>query len=70
MRIALVPHDGGPHRIVECDPLVYVHVDNAYEDHGELHILDAAAIEDPALTIAVLPGHRFPGFHGSVTDRI
>lgn len=205
MRIVLVPRAGGPHRVVECDPLVYVHVDNAYEDHGdvvldivrhqdfdfltaglknfrtemptlgwptrlritpggtvrvtdypsapaefpthderrtgrehrytylsaqssagenalvkldratdtqrchtfaprlvagepifvpkhhcagedegwiltvvynsgehrtELHILDAAAIEDPALTIAVLPGHHFPGFHGSFTDRI
>ncbi|MEU9806647.1 carotenoid oxygenase family protein [Mycobacterium sp. NPDC050853] len=205
MRIVLVPRRGGPHRIVECDPLVYVHVDNAYEDRGdvvldivrhldfdfltaglkkfrtqaptlgwptrlritqggrvhvtdyptapaefpthderrtghehrytylsaqreadqnmivkldratdtqrghtfapgvvagepifvpknpgaeedegwilavaynsgahrtELHILDAAAIEGPALAVAILPGHHFPGFHGSFTDRI
>ncbi|TDZ94574.1 Apocarotenoid-15,15'-oxygenase [Mycobacteroides salmoniphilum] len=205
MRIVLVPRDGGPHRIIECDPLIYVHVDNAYEDRGdvvldilrhqdfdfltaglkqfrtqvptlgwptrlritpagtvhitdypsapaefpthderrtgrehrytylsaqsqadgtaivkldrandtqrqhtfapglvageplfvpksrtaaedegwilavvynsgehrtELHILDAHTIEDPALAIAILPGHHFPGFHGSFTDRI
>ncbi|MEN4421404.1 carotenoid oxygenase family protein [Mycobacteroides chelonae] len=205
MKIVLVPRDGGPHRVIECDPLVYVHVDNAYEDgddvvldilrhrdfgfltsglkqfrtqaptlgwptrlritrtgrvhvtdyptdpaefpthddrrtgrehrytylsaqsrpdqnvivkldritdtqrhhtfapglvagepifvpksptadedegwiltvaynsgshRTELHILDAHAVEDSALAIAILPGHHFPGFHGSFTDRI
>ncbi|WP_309224139.1 MULTISPECIES: carotenoid oxygenase family protein [unclassified Mycobacteroides] len=205
MRIVLVPRDGSPHRVIECDPVVYVHVDNAYEDRGdvvldilrhkdfeflasglkqfrtetptlgwparlrvtrrgtvevtdypmapaefpthderrtgrkhrytylsaestsgesaivkldraadtqrshtfapglvageplfvpknnaagedegwilavaynsgehrtELHILDATAIEDPALAIAILPSHHFPGFHGSFTERV
>ncbi|GAA4755523.1 hypothetical protein GCM10023217_29030 [Gordonia alkaliphila] len=39
MTIVLVPRHGGPHRIVECDPLVYVHVDNAHEDRGDI-VLD------------------------------
>ncbi|MBF6328404.1 carotenoid oxygenase family protein [Nocardia transvalensis] len=32
MRIVLVPRDGGRHRVIECEPFIYVHVDNAYED--------------------------------------
>ncbi|WP_285031453.1 carotenoid oxygenase family protein [Mycolicibacterium sp. lyk4-40-TYG-92] len=43
---------------------------NAGEHRTELHILDAADIENPPLAIAVLPSHHFPGFHGSFTERI
>jgi all-trans-8'-apo-beta-carotenal 15,15'-oxygenase len=39
MRIVLVPRDGGPQRVVECDPFVYVHVNNAYEN-GQDVVLD------------------------------
>ncbi|MEV6769280.1 carotenoid oxygenase family protein [Nocardia sp. NPDC051030] len=39
MRIVLVPRDGGQHRVIECDPFVYVHIDNAYDD-GDDVILD------------------------------
>lgn len=45
MKIVLVPRDGGPHRIIECDPLVYVHVDNAYEDRGDV-VLDVVRHHD------------------------
>lgn len=31
-RIALVPRDGGKPVIVECEPFVYIHVNNAFED--------------------------------------
>ncbi|CAM5743136.1 carotenoid oxygenase family protein [Mycolicibacterium aubagnense] len=43
---------------------------NAAEHRTELHILDAAAIENAAHAIAILPGHHFPGFRGSFTERI
>ena len=36
----------------------------------ELHILDATTIEEPALATGILPGHHFPGFHGSFTSSI
>lgn len=39
MKIVLVPRRGGRQRVVECDPLVYVHVNNAYEDGSEV-VLD------------------------------
>lgn len=39
MKVVLVPRAGGKHRVVECDPLLYVHVNNAYED-GEDVVLD------------------------------
>ncbi|HEX4251445.1 MAG TPA: carotenoid oxygenase family protein [Pseudonocardia sp.] len=39
MKIVLVPRGGGQHRVVECDPLLYVHVNNAYEDGGDV-VLD------------------------------
>lgn len=39
MRIVLVPRGGGPQRVIECDPLMYVHVNNAYED-GDDVVLD------------------------------
>lgn len=39
MKIVLVPRNGGRHRVVECDPLVYVHVNNAYEDGTDV-VLD------------------------------
>lgn len=45
MRIVLVPRDGGPQRTIECDPLVYVHVDNAYEDRGDV-VLDVVRHKD------------------------
>ncbi|MCM6778458.1 carotenoid oxygenase family protein [Nocardia sp. CDC159] len=39
MRIVLVPRDGGAHRVIECEPFVYVHVDNAYDDGRDV-VLD------------------------------
>ncbi|WP_306357933.1 MULTISPECIES: carotenoid oxygenase family protein [unclassified Nocardia] len=39
MRIVLVPRDGGKQRVIECDPFVYIHVDNAYDD-GDDVVLD------------------------------
>jgi all-trans-8'-apo-beta-carotenal 15,15'-oxygenase len=44
MRVVLVPRAGGPNRIIECDPFVYVHVDNAYDD-GEDMVLDVVRHE-------------------------
>jgi all-trans-8'-apo-beta-carotenal 15,15'-oxygenase len=39
MKIVLLPRDGGKPRVLEWDPLVYVHVDNAFED-GDDVVLD------------------------------
>ncbi|CAM3590175.1 carotenoid oxygenase family protein [Smaragdicoccus niigatensis] len=39
MKIVLVPRNGGRQRVIECDPLVYFHVGNAYEDSGDI-VLD------------------------------
>ncbi|MBJ8348865.1 carotenoid oxygenase family protein [Antrihabitans sp. YC2-6] len=39
MKIVLVPRCGGRQRVIECDPLVYVHVNNAYEDGSDI-VLD------------------------------
>lgn len=44
MKIVLVPRAGGPLRTVECDPFTYVHVDNAYEDGGDV-VLDVVRHE-------------------------
>jgi len=44
MKIVLVPRRGGPQRVIECDPLVYVHVNNAYEDGSEV-VLDIVRLE-------------------------
>lgn len=54
----------------EDDGWLLVVTYNAAEHRTELHILDAAAIENAAHAIAILPGHHFPGFHGSFTERI
>ncbi|MUL67869.1 hypothetical protein BOO86_25585 [Mycobacterium sp. CBMA 234] len=58
------------HNAAEDDGWLLVVAYNGAEHRTELHILDAAAIEKPAQAIAVLPGHHFPGFHGSFTERI
>lgn len=58
------------HNADEDDGWLLVVTYNAAEHRTELHILDAAAIENPAHAIAILPGHHFPGFHGSFTERI
>ncbi|QIS04282.1 carotenoid oxygenase [Nocardia brasiliensis] len=39
MRIVLVPRDGSEQRVIECDPFVYIHVDNAYDDGTDV-VLD------------------------------
>lgn len=39
MKIVLVPRGGGKQRVIECDPFVYVHVNNAYEDGNDV-VLD------------------------------
>lgn len=44
MKIVLVPRRGGPQRVIECDPLVYVHVNNAYEDGSDV-VLDVVRHE-------------------------
>ncbi|MFF2554200.1 carotenoid oxygenase family protein [Nocardia sp. NPDC058058] len=44
MRIVLMPRDGGRHRIIECEPFIYVHIDNAYED-GDDVVLDVVRHE-------------------------
>jgi all-trans-8'-apo-beta-carotenal 15,15'-oxygenase len=44
-RIVLVPRDGGPIRVAECDPFYHVHVSNAFED-GDDTVVDLCRYED------------------------
>ncbi|WP_063893656.1 carotenoid oxygenase family protein [Nocardia sp. Root136] len=57
MQIVLVPRDGGRHRIVECDPFLYVHVDNAYDDGGDV-VLDVVCHDSLAFLTSGLKSFR------------
>ncbi|CAM3610086.1 carotenoid oxygenase family protein [Smaragdicoccus niigatensis] len=37
-KIVLVPRAGGRHREIECPPLMYIHINNAFEDRGDVVI--------------------------------
>jgi len=43
---------------------------HATEHRSALHVLSARRVEAPALAVARLPHHQFPGFHGSFTTRV
>jgi all-trans-8'-apo-beta-carotenal 15,15'-oxygenase len=60
MKIVLVPREGGANRVIECDPFVYVHVDNAYDDHGDV-VLDLVRYESFELLSVDLKDFRDAG---------
>jgi all-trans-8'-apo-beta-carotenal 15,15'-oxygenase len=44
-KIVIVPRGGGKQRHVDCPPLVYVHINNAFEDRGDI-VVDLTRYDD------------------------
>ena len=44
-KIILVPRGGGKRREIECPPLMYVHINNAFEDRGDV-VVDLVRYDD------------------------
>ncbi|MEV6770147.1 carotenoid oxygenase family protein [Nocardia sp. NPDC051030] len=44
-KIVIVPRGGGKHREIDCPPLVYVHINNAFEDRGDI-VVDLTRYDD------------------------
>jgi all-trans-8'-apo-beta-carotenal 15,15'-oxygenase len=44
-KIVIVPRGGGKQREIECPPLVYVHINNAFEDRGDI-VVDLTRYND------------------------
>jgi hypothetical protein len=44
-KIVIVPRGGGEQRQIDCPPLVYVHINNAFEDRGDI-VIDLTRYND------------------------
>jgi all-trans-8'-apo-beta-carotenal 15,15'-oxygenase len=77
-KIVLVPRHAGTTRIVECPAIAYVHLNNAFEDHGDL-VADLVPYQnfetfiDPVRdvnTMTYIPAGRLARMRVTAKDRI
>lgn len=77
-RIVLVPRDGGRSRVIECPAIPYVHLNNAFEDRGDV-VADLIRYDDYAVfngavrdvnTMTELLGGRLARVRITSSDRV
>ncbi|WP_378738403.1 carotenoid oxygenase family protein [Nocardia brasiliensis] len=68
-KIVLVPRHGGKRREIDCPPLMYVHINNAFEDRGDV-VVDLVRYDDYREFFDPARDFRTPSIVGGYASRL
>ncbi len=68
-KIVLVPRNGGKRREIECPPLMYVHINNAFEDRDDI-VVDLVRYDDYREFFDPVRSFRTPDAVGGFASRV